>query len=162
IFNFRTKTNSAPEIRVDIVTPPTNEPGAFALSPDGTRIVYAATVDGISRLWVRPLDSTSGQPLPGTGDARNPFWSPDSRAVGFLSAFVLNRIDAEGGKPQTLAQDISPLGVQTAWSANGSILFGSGSASLSRLPDSGGRPAAATKLEKGQIAHRVPRFLPDG
>src|SRR5262249_30071518 len=50
---------------------------------------------------------------------------------------------------------------QAAWGPNG-ILFGTGSAPLSRLPDSGGQPVAATKLEKGQIAHRVPRFLPDG
>jgi serine/threonine protein kinase len=159
---FRPYPKNAPEMRLDIVTPPTNAPGSFALSPDGKRIAYAATVDGISRLWVRSMDSTTPQPLAGTDDALNPFWSPDGRSLGFLSGFELKRIDVEGGKPQTLVQDIPPMGVQAAWSANGTILFGSGSASLSRLPESGGRPAAATKLENGQSAHRVPRFLPDG
>ena len=159
---FRATTKNAPERRLDIVTPPTNEPGSFALSPDGTRIVYTAIVDGISRLWVRPLDSTAAQQLPGTEDALNPFWSPDSRSVGFLSGFELKRIDIEGGKPRTVTPDIPPLAIQAAWAPNGSILFGTGSAPLSRLPDSGGRPVAATRLEKGQTAHRVPRFLPDG
>jgi hypothetical protein len=51
----------APETRVDIVTPPTDSPGSFALSPDGRKIAFAASGDGAQRLWVRSLDSTSAQ-----------------------------------------------------------------------------------------------------
>jgi len=72
------------ETRVDIVTPATNDPVSFALSPDGRQLVFVASGDGASRLWVRPLDKTTAQPLSGTDGARYPFWSPDSHPSGSL------------------------------------------------------------------------------
>jgi Tol biopolymer transport system component len=151
-----------PETRLEIVTPPTSAPASFALSPDGRRIAYVATLDGISRLWMRALDSTSAQPLPGTEGALNPFWSPDSRSLGFLAGDELKRIDLGGGQPQILAV-VPPVAAQGTWSAEDVVLFGSGaSAPLSRVPAQGGQAVAATKLEPGQIAHRAPRFLPSG
>jgi serine/threonine protein kinase len=85
LYAFRATNSTAPETRVDIVTPATNAPRSFALSPDGRRIAYVASGDGASRLWVRPLDSTLAQPLQGTDGAVNPFWSPDSRSLGFFA-----------------------------------------------------------------------------
>ena len=162
IVYFRHGSAPSLEMRLDVVTPPTSAPGSFALSPDGRRIVYAATVEGVSRLWVRPLDSTTAEPLSGTEGALNPFWSPDSRSVGFLSGFEIKRVDFGAGQPRRLTDATSPLATQGTWSAEGSILFSSGSTPLSRVPDSGGRAVVATKLENGEIAHRVPRFLPGG
>ena len=85
LYAFRVTNSTAPETRVDIVTPATNAPRSFALSPDGRRIAYVASGDGASHLWVRPLDSTLAQPLQGTDGAVNPFWSPDSRSLGFFA-----------------------------------------------------------------------------
>jgi hypothetical protein len=76
LYAFRVTNSTAPETRVDIVTPATNAPRSFALSPDGRRIAYVASGDGASHLWVRPLDSTSAQPLQGTEGAVNPFCRP--------------------------------------------------------------------------------------
>src|SRR5205807_1474494 len=67
-----------PEIRMEVNTPPTTDPFSFAVSPDGLRLVFVASNEGKSQLWIRPLDSLSAQPLARTEGATYPFWSPDS------------------------------------------------------------------------------------
>ena len=51
------------------------------ISPDGRTVAFT-TMDrsGKRQLWVRPIDSLTAQPLPGTDGAGWPFWSPDSRS----------------------------------------------------------------------------------
>jgi serine/threonine protein kinase len=161
---FRAAGTTAPETRLDIVTPPTSSPASFALSPDGRKIAYVASADGPQRLWVRSLDSTSVQALPGTEGATNPFWSPDGLSLGFFASSRLKRIDLNGGQPQVLT-DSSPndASSQGTWSAEGVILFNSSAtAQIFRVPASGGQTVAVTKLAKGQVGHRTPRFLPGG
>src|SRR5207249_3057227 len=111
----------APEMRLDIITPSTSAPLEFALSPDGRYIVFVASGDGPQRLWLRALDKTEAQPIVGTEGANYPFWSPDSRSIGFTAAGKLKRIDIAGGPPQILANTSSPRG--GAWGADGTILF---------------------------------------
>ncbi|MGA2714783.1 MAG: protein kinase [Bryobacteraceae bacterium] len=157
---FRTANTTAPETRLDIVTPATTAPASFALSPDGRRIAYVAS----GELWVRPLDSTSAQALSGTEGALSPFWSPDSRSLGFFADQKLKRIDLGGGQLQTLAE-APGLVAQGTWNAEGMILFsGAGGTSglLSTVPASGGQTVLATKLGKGQTNPGAPRFLPGG
>jgi serine/threonine protein kinase len=73
-----------PEMRLEILTPSTPDPISFAISPDGRRLVFAASGDGQPRLWLRPLEAVIAQPLAGTEGAAYPFWSPDVRRSGFL------------------------------------------------------------------------------
>ena len=111
---------------------------------------------------MRSLDSTSAQPLPGTEGALNPFWSPDSRSLGFFADYKLKRIDLGGAQPQTLAE-VPFLTAQGTWGEEGVILFASGGvAPLSRVPASGGQAAAATKLGKGQTTSSRRAFFPAG
>src|SRR5262249_11231833 len=35
------------------------------------------------QLWLRPIEALQAQPMPTTEDATYPFWSPDSRYIGF-------------------------------------------------------------------------------
>jgi WD40 repeat protein len=70
--------------RFEIPTPPTSDPVSFALSADGRQLAFVATAEGAPRLWVRPLDQVTAQPLVATDGASYPFWAPDGRAIGFL------------------------------------------------------------------------------
>ncbi len=150
---------AAQEMRTEIDTPSTTDPLSFALSPDGRQIVFVASGDGSPRLWLRRLDVTSAQPLAGTDSASFPFWSPDSRSVGFFAGNKLKRMDIGGGSPQTLTDAANRGGT---WSTDGTILFTRTVASpLSRIPASGGEPVEVTKLDR-QNSHRFPQFLPGG
>jgi Tol biopolymer transport system component len=141
-----------------------DHPGPAAVSPDGTMITFAARCeDGRVRLWVRDLDSTELRMLPGTEDARYPFWSPDSRRIGFADAAKLRVIDATGGSPLTLCD--APDGKGGTWSRDGVIVFSpSYNSPLHRVSEAGGVSAPVTELdaERGDTSHRHPRFLPDG
>ena len=139
--------------------------GGQHISPDGVRLVYVANgADGKRLLWTRPLDSLAAQPLPGTEDAGNPFWSPDSRFIGFFAAgSKIKKIEFTGGPAQTLA-DIQGAGGGT-WNRDGVIVFArTFSDRLYRVPATGGSPAPVTTLDEArkEMAHLWPYFLPDG
>jgi serine/threonine protein kinase len=138
--------------------------GHFALAPDGKKLTFAATdFAGVTRLWVRSLNSLQCVPLAGTDEASYPFWSPDSRFIGFFSGGKLRRIDASGGAVSTLCE--APSGGGATWSADDIILFSpSSSEPLSRIPAAGGTPASVTNLDSSRLehSHRWPWFLPDG
>jgi Tol biopolymer transport system component len=152
-----------PETRLEIVTPATDDPVAFAISPDGRRLVFVASATaGSSQLWLRPLDQTDAQPLAGTEGATNPFWSPDSQSLAFFTGTQLKRIDIGGGAPRVLANTGSARPNGT-WSSDGVILFAREAGVMSRVSANatGAVPAAATTLAPGQTGHRFPHFLPD-
>jgi serine/threonine protein kinase len=76
---------------------------AQAVSPDGRQIVFVASgSDGLPQLWIRRLDSLNARTLAGTDGATQPFWSPDSRSVGFFAAGKLKTISVEGGPRRSL------------------------------------------------------------
>src|SRR5881296_745606 len=144
-----------PEIRLEVTTPSTTDPISFAISPDGRRLVFSASNEGKSQLWVRPLDSVAAQPLAGTDGASYPFWSPDTASVGFFADDKLKRIDIVGGAPQVLANAVAPWG--GSWNRDGTILFApAGAGPLLKVPATGGDPVAVTQLEAGQAAHKFP------
>ena len=154
------------------VTPPENMnffmagsgSGPVAVSPDGRRLVFAAMeANGKSLLWVRPLDSFGAQPLAGTEGASYPFWSPDSRYVGFFSAGKLRKIDAGGGPTTPICDALNGRG--GAWSRDGVIVFAPGAGgALSKVAAAGGTPVQVTQLDasRHENTHRWPAFLPDG
>jgi Tol biopolymer transport system component len=149
------------EIRVEVNTASTADSTSFAISPDGRRLVFSASNEGKSQLWVRPLDLLAAQPLAGTDGATYPFWSPDSASVGFFADSQLKRIDIVGGTPQVLAN--AGAGRGGAWNRDGTILFAPlGTGPLLKAPATVGEAVAGTRLESGQTSHRFPQFLPDG
>jgi eukaryotic-like serine/threonine-protein kinase len=154
--------DDAADMRVDITTHSTDAPTSFAISPDGRRLVFVAYDQGQPRLWLRPLDATTAQPLAGTEGAMYPFWSPDSRALGFFADSKLKRIDIRGGSPQILAS--APGGRGGTWNTDGLIVFASTAVgSLSSVPSSGGNVANVTNVDRPhQASHRFPQFFPDG
>ena len=137
---------------------------AVALSPDGGRLVFVGRdSSGKNLLWIRALDSLAVQPLPGTENPSFPFWSPDSRFIGFFADGKLKKIAVSGGPPQTLCD--APLNRGGSWSREGVILFAPVvNGPLYRVSASGGVATPATKLDpvRGEDGHRWPFFLPDG
>ncbi len=153
---------TAPEARLEINTPPTNY-ASLAISPDGLKIVFAARSGGQAQLWLRSLDSSSARPLPGTERAASPFWSPDSRSIGFFADNKLKRMDIDGTSVKTLMSGApAPLG--GAWNSDGTIVFSTrGGNPILRISAEGGEPSAATRFESPQQrSHSSPQFLPDG
>ena len=65
-------------------------------------LAFSARTEGSTALWVRRLDSMEARALPGSEGAYYPFWSPDSRWIGFFSESKLKKIEASGGPAQTI------------------------------------------------------------
>jgi serine/threonine protein kinase/Tol biopolymer transport system component len=151
-----------PETRVEIVTPATDQPTSFALSPDGRQIAFVESGNGESRLWLRSLATTTAQALNGTEGARFPFWSPDGRSVAYFTENALRRLDLGGGAPETLASVVNGSG--GTWGADSVIVFASSvnATPLMRVSATGGAVAALTALGPQEVGHARPYFLPDG
>ena len=137
----------------------------FAVSPDGGQIALTATgADGVRRLWIRALDQPSARELGGTDDAAFPFWSPDSRTVGFFARGTLRKIGVSNESSSVTLCD-APGGRGGTWSSDGVIIFAANSAGgLSRVAAAGGAPSLVTKVDasRRERSHRWPVFLPDG
>ncbi|MFI5165496.1 MAG: protein kinase [Thermoanaerobaculales bacterium] len=136
----------------------------IALAADARRVLFLAEeAEGKTAIWVRSFDQLDAQRLPGTGNARGMFWSPDGREIGFFSDGHLKRMSADGGPVQT----ICPSGgaFSGAWSPEDTILFTEefGQPIVS-VPARGGPPKPVTTLDtaNGDAAHFHPAFLPDG
>jgi Tol biopolymer transport system component/predicted Ser/Thr protein kinase len=134
-----------------------------AVSPDGQRLVFTASAPR-GMLWARPIDSLTARPLPGTEGAYFPFWSPDSRFVGFFAGGKLKKIDVSGGPAQTLCDLVGANGNGGTWNRDGVIVFARSSGPLLRVSASGGEAKPILELDKSrqEASHMWPYFLPDG
>ena len=148
-----------PELRLEVMTPSTADPTSVAISPDGLKIVFVAISEARSQLRLRSLDSGLELSLPGTDNALFPFWSPNSRSIGFFADGALKRTDIDGGMPRVLAE--APAGRGGTWNKDNVILFTPNTGGpVYRVVAAGDGPAMPqTEVEAG--SHRHPRFLPD-
>jgi eukaryotic-like serine/threonine-protein kinase len=151
-------------VRSTLLLPERLSVNTFSLSPDGRYIaVSARDRNGVRSLWVRQIDSPSAEALAGTETAVLPFWSPDSRSIGFFTEGKLQRIDVSGGPATTVCQTVA-RGVGGSWSPSGVIVFGTTSGPVYQVPASGGTARPVTKVDasRHETCHRWPAFLPDG
>ena len=160
----RSPVSTLPKLRVTI-PPPAGAAvqGMLGISPDGRLLVFSATgADGNDFLYLRPLDSLETRVLPETEGASYPFWSPDSRSIGFFAQRKLKRIDVAGGSPMTLCGALEPRG--GSWGSRGAIIFSVNTGGeLHRVPENGGQPTVLSSLTSGGgLTYRWPSFLPDG
>jgi serine/threonine protein kinase len=134
-----------------------------AVSPDGRMLAFGGSgPEGKPRLWVRPLGSLVAQALAETDGASYPFWSPDSRSVGFFAQGKLRRIDVAGGSPHVLCD--APAGRGGTWNQQGVIVFAPDVIGpLYQVSAAGGVPTPVSVVDtQGGMTHRWPWFLPDG
>ena len=135
----------------------------LSLSPDGRHLAFTAVgQEAHGQLWVRDLDSLVSRPLAGTdGVGSYPFWSPDSRALGFQTGNKLERVDISEGAPQVICDAPRVLG--GSWNQDGVIVFGSYTGVM-KVSAAGGAPSLLIKARRSPGEHTLisPSFLPDG
>ena len=167
---FGQNVTTPPVVKLQLVPPERTTFGTISISPDGRRVAFTAVgASGNEQLWVRQLDSVRGQPLPNTDGASYPFWSPDSRFVGFFAKGKLKKIDASGGTPQTICELVNNRGGARGgtWNRDGIILFTAepyGPEPIYQVSAAGGEPktVAGHEPSEQQNHHHWPTFLPDG
>ena len=154
---------TVPEARLEITTALTTDP-SLAISPDGLKIVFVGRSAKQSQLWLRSLDSSAARALTGTERATRPFWSADSRSVGFFADNRLKLTDIDRGSTRTLRSVVAPNALGGAWNDGGTILLATNPGNpILRVPLDGGEPTPATRFESPQQrGHSSPQFLPDG
>ena len=173
---------TAPVFQYTIAPPPgvsfgPNQVSPFpAISPDGEKLAFIASLPNEPPgLWLRHLGSLETRRLT-VATSSPPFWSPDSKSIGFFHDGFLKRIDLESGIVQPICKSDAGQNQSGAWSSDGSIVFarlGSGSGTvIARVPAGGGTPVDITppvpssRIEFSTPAafqgHRHPSFLPDG
>jgi Tol biopolymer transport system component len=153
-------------VRLSLLPPQSTSfvPYSFAISPDGRQLTFvAAGADGGTALWVRALAGSRAQQLADTEGAIHPFWSPDSRQIGFFTVGKLKTVDPSSGASRIVCD--APVGTGGTWNDQGTIVFAPDLAGpLMKVSASGGTPQPVTKITAtaGYQAHRWPAFLPDG
>jgi hypothetical protein len=157
------QSSETPLLRTAILPPPGEDfagGDGMALSNDGTLLAFTVLRSSPRpRLFVRPLGSDLAREIPGTADARFPFWSPDNKQIGFFAAGELRIVDVEKRSvPVTIARATTPFG--GTWSSNGLILFAAEPGVIYRVRP-GEQPVPVTRREP-QGVFREPKFLPDG
>ena len=169
LLHLRETLSHAPLIRFTIATPentslsPIYSGATLSVSPDGLQVAFISRGGDAPRLWLRPLDTLTARMLAGTEGAAYPFWSPDSRAVGFFANGKLKTIELSGGQIHVLAD--APGAHGGTWSRAGEIVFApSSSSGLLRISEGGGSIRSATTLDSSTAtrSHRWPAFLPGG
>ena len=150
----------------DTFSPAVNTDQDLTISPDGRRIVYVigATVT-TQQVMVRALDQFDAVPIGGVGRRRGPFFSPDSRWVGYSDGVSLLKVPITGGPPVPICK-LAGLPRGASWSADGTIVFATNvdQTGLFRVAAGGGTPEALTTPDaaKGERLHQWPEILPGG
>jgi Tol biopolymer transport system component len=135
--------------------------GEPRLSPDGRALAFSgADENGKTMLWVRSLDSREARALPGTDEALDPFWSADSRKIGFFAGGKMKSIEAEGG-PVVEVADGCPNEGGGSWNRDGTILFVPDEGALYKVTGAGAHPLPVLANDPHKVFVK-PRFLPDG
>ena len=167
---FFKPTKPLPSIRT-VIDPPEkttinltgDAAGPPVLAPDGSAVAFtAAGADGRTFIWVRPMNSLEARSIPETDGAIFPFWSPDSRSLGFFADGKLKTLELSGGAMQVIC-DVQ-LGRGGTWGPGGMILYSANPSSpILKVSANGGTPAAVTTIDTTRhTSHRWPFILPDG
>lgn len=152
-------------LALSVDTPPdtTFADGSPSISPDGTRLVWAASERGTRQLWVRPIRDRSAQKVPGTEGALGPFWSSDGQSVAFFTQGKLQTVDLRTNTVKVLLET-TPETSTDGGSWSGDVILLSTRYAIVRTTPSGTAPVEVARLDRGRQENslRYPTFLPDG
>ncbi len=97
-------------------------------------------------LWIRSFDSLAARPLAGTEGGTSPFWSPDSRRLGFFADGKLKTLEVSGGPARVVAD--APVYGGGSWNREGTLLFVPDfTKGLYQVAASGGAPVPVLELD---------------
>jgi serine/threonine-protein kinase len=134
----------------------------LAVSPDGRYLVFAGGAEDGNRLYLRKMNSAAIAAIPGTDNAINPFFSPDSRWIAFFADGKMKKVQIDGGTPVTICDSLgAPRGA--SWGADDKIVFPRHfDSALMWVPGTGGKPEPLTTLDEGrqERTHRWPQVVP--
>jgi eukaryotic-like serine/threonine-protein kinase len=169
----RLMPGNEPVVALSVTPPPggaftTTEGSTYsaqlAMSPDGRSLAFVASgADGTSHIWIRELGSVVPRRVGSTANATYPFWSSDSRSLGFFAGTTLRRVELDGSPSREVAP--ASIGRGGSWGPDNTILFGGESdGPLWRVKADGTGLVQQTSFspDRGDKSHRWPQFLPDG
>jgi eukaryotic-like serine/threonine-protein kinase len=134
----------------------------FALSPDGRNLAFFAS-GFTQQLWIHSLETGETRLLSRAGNVSGgPFWSSDSRFIGYGGEGKLKKIDPSGGPAEAICDVLNFAG--GSWNQDGVIVFAIANRGLMRVAAAGGTPTQLTRVDpaRGETVHTGPWFLPDG
>jgi serine/threonine-protein kinase len=140
---------------------PDTQTGVLALSPDGRSMAVVLSDGQSQRIYLKKMDTGKLEPLQGAESADTPFFSPDSRWLGFFAGGALKKVLVEGGRPITICQ-VTGNNRGASWGEDGRIVFAEHfSGPLREVLEAGGSPTDLTILDKetGERSHRWPQFI---
>ena len=129
------------------------------VSPDGSRIVYAAN----EQLYMRTMDALESNPISGTDEeAEGPFFSPDGQWIAYfaIADLQLKKIALSGGAPVPVWDTPDNLNFGANWGEDDMIVFGRPEGIL-RVSANGGSPVLIVEAEEGEQVYG-PQVLPGG
>ncbi len=157
-------SRTPPDYEFTVSLPEGSRLHTLSASPDGHHLAIAVRGgESNSPLLVRSLDSVELRELAGTEGAGYPFWSPDSRYIGFFAQGKLKKIALAGGPAQSLCD--APVGRGGSWNEDGRIIFAPNPYGGFQYVSAGGGEPVPLKTgdpSQAQISRRFPHFLPDG
>jgi serine/threonine-protein kinase len=150
------------ELGSDVALPATATTRSVVVSPDGTRLLYVASVaGGPGRIYIRRLNEDKAIELRGTEEAAAAAFSPDSQSIAFAVGRLVYRVSADGGAALRLSE-VDALVNNLTW-GEGDIILASGAGSgLLRIPPNGGVPFPLTHLANTESIHAQAQVLPRG
>lgn len=159
----RSSALDAHPLKLSLSLPEKANAASFAVSPDGTWLAFTLQKDSTKRLWTLALATGEPKPLAGSEGAQLPFWSPDSRFIGFFTSDKLKKVEVGAGLPITLCDVRNGNG--GTWNRDGIILFSTlDGGQLWRVLATGGAASVVMQNDpkRQEIVLRFPSFLPDG
>jgi Tol biopolymer transport system component len=134
--------------------------GTPAPSPDGRSLAYVVIdSNGIQRIYLRRLDRTEPELVPGTEGAVHPFWSPDGHSLAYVSENLLKRIDIDSGMSRVVAERITGPW-HGDWNSKGDMLAQM-LTGIVRLSDQGAVAPTVVVSRNDDFGAGHPAFLDD-
>jgi serine/threonine-protein kinase len=135
--------------------------GSVAFSPDGRSLAYVTRSGEETSLFIRDLGNLEGREITDAAGARQPFFSPDGKWIGYFTNSQLRKVAVTGGASFTLAKADTSRG--GSWGPDDMIYFApTVTSEIQRVSAAGGESETVTERSEKTRSHRWPQLLADG